>query len=361
MPKPTPGDIDPSGKLPGRPAAHSSISPLALYKQLEASRAALAECEERLFTVLSSATNEAILTLDNQGQVTSWNSGAERILGWTAATALGLDGAMLYTPAERDAGEPAAEMQAAATKGCLTSERWMLRRDGTRFWATQTMTPLLGKSSGRGFLKILRDRTERHLNEAALARSETRLRQANTVLEAEATQRTKERDRTWQLSHDLLMIAHFDASMMAVNPAWSTILGWSERELVGQSALELVHPDDQAATLAELSRLAAGLPAHRFLNRYRHRDGSWRWFAWTALPDAGLIYATGRDVTAERAASGTQDVTEEHLHQSKKMEVMGQLTGGIAHDFNNLLQGIGNNLDMVQHRLEQGRAAEAGR
>ncbi len=332
-----------------------------MHEQLEASRAALAECEERFCSVFDSATHEAILTLDSHGQVTSWNTGAERILGWTAASALGLDGAMLYTLAEREAGDPAAEMQVATIKGCLTSERWMLRRDGTRFWATQTLTPLLGKSGGQGFLKILRDCTERHLNETALAQSEMRLRRLNRVLEAEVTQRTKERDRTWQLSHDLLLVARLDASMMAVNPAWSTTLGWTERDLVGQSCLELVHPDDQTATLAELGRLVAGLPTRRFLNRYRHRDGSWRWFAWTALPDAGLIYATGRDVTAERAASGTLDVTEEHLHQSRKMEVMGQLTGGIAHDFNNLLQGIGNNLDMVQHRLEQGRAAEAGR
>ncbi len=355
----TPGNTYSDGLSRGRRAPELGVS--ALHEQLEASRAALAECEERFCTVLGSATHEAILTLDSLGQVTSWNTGAERILGWTAASALGLDGAMFYTLAEREAGDPAAEMQIAMIKGCLTSERWMLRRDGTRFWATQTLTPLLGKSGGQGFLKILRDRTERHLNETALAQSERRLRRLNQVLEIEVTQRTKERDRAWQLSHDLLMVARLDASMMAANPAWTTTLGWTERELVGQCCLELVHPDDQAATLAELGRLAAGLPTRRFLNRYRHRDGSWRWFAWTAMPDAGLIYATGRDVTAERAASGTLDVTEEHLHQSRKMEVMGQLTGGIAHDFNNLLQGIGNNLDMVQHRLEQGRAAEAGR
>ena len=366
----TPVDAYRKGKHPRYRVADLQSVSSTLQKKLEASHAALTECEERLFAVLGSALNEAIVTLDSHGQVTSWNTGAERILGWSAASAVGLDGAMLYTPAAREAGEPALEMQAAAATGQLHNERWMARQDGTPFWATQTLTPLVSKSGapllgkagdGHGFLKILRDRTERHLTETALAESEARLRQMNEVLEAKVIRRTRERDHTWQLSHDLLMIARPDARIVAVNPAWFAILGWTEAELVGRLALELVHPDDQDATVAELGSLAAGLPTRRFLNRFRHRDGSWRWFAWTALPDAGLTYATGRDVTAERAASGALHVVEEQLHQSQKMETMGQLTGGIAHDFNNLLQGIGSNLDMVLHRLDQGRAAEAGR
>jgi signal transduction histidine kinase len=125
--------------------------------------------------------------------------------------------------------------------------------------------------------------------------------------------------------------------------------------------LALVHPDDHEATLAALGRLAAGLPVQHLLNRYRHRDSSWRWLTWTALPDAGLIHATGRDVTDERAAARALPEAERQQHQSRKMEAMGQLTSGIAHDFNNLLQEIGSSLDMVQIRLQQDRAAEAGR
>jgi PAS domain S-box-containing protein len=187
-------------------------------------------------------------------------------------------------------------------------------------------------------LKISHERLE--ASYAMLAESEARL--------AEVTQRTKQPDRTWQLSQDLLMVARLDATLVAVNPAWSTTLGWTEAELVGQLALDLIHPADYKATLAEMGRLAAGMPTRRFLNRYRHQNGSWHWFAWTALLDEGLVYATGRD--------GTED----QLHQSQRMETMGQLSGvRIAHDFNNVLQGIGGNLEMLQLRLEQGRPAEA--
>jgi len=366
MPYQMPDDAARKGKLLRYRAVGLNASSLTMHKalqeELQTGRAALAEHEDWLSSVLASATHEAILTLDSQGCVTSWNSGAERILGWTEANAIGLDGAMIYTPAEREAGVPAAELQAAATKGHVDSERWMQRRDGTRFWATLTLTPLLGKAGRQhGFLKILRDRTGRHLAEMALARSKARLRRMNKALEAEVTQRTKERDHTWQLSQDLLVVVRPDATLAAVNPAWSTTLGWTEAELLGRSVFELVHPDDREATLAELGRLASGLPTLCFLNRNQHRDGSWRWFTWSAVPDGGLSYATGRDVTAERAASRALRVAQEQLHQSQKLETMGQLTGGIAHDFNNLLQGIGSNLDMVQHRLGQGRAAEAGR
>jgi PAS domain S-box-containing protein len=295
--------------------------------------------------------------MDFAGRVISWNAGACRILGWDEAEVLWQDAALIWTQEDRDAGAPEAERHRALAQGSAVDERWHMKRNGTRVWASGHLTPLGGEGPP-GFLKILHDHTKRHLTETALARSEARLSLLNETLQAEVTQRAREHDHLWQLSPDLLMIARFDGTLVAVNPAWSAILGWTEQELVGQLALELVHPDDHVATLAALERLAAGLPVQRFLNRYRHRDGSWRWLTWTALPDGGLIHATGRDVTDERAANGALHVVKEQLHQSQKMETMGQLTGGIAHDFNNLLQGIGSNLDMVQLRLQQGRAAE---
>ena len=160
MIQPPSDHADRAAKLPYGRAAEPEPSPTVSRIQLEASHAALADSERRLRAILGTAPGDAILTLDSQGQVTSWNTGAKRILGWTEADILGRDSAVLYTPMDREAGEPAAEMRAAAAKGQASSERWMLRRDDTRFWAAQTLTPLLGTDGAdRGFLKILRDRT----------------------------------------------------------------------------------------------------------------------------------------------------------------------------------------------------------
>ena len=169
------------------------------------------------------------------------------------------------------------------------------------------------------------------------------------------TERTADRDRMWRLSTDIMLVARYDATIEAVNPAWTTLLGWSERDLIGRAFLDLVHPDDMASTLAEIGRLEAGLTTLRFENRYRAKDEEYRWLSWTAVPDEDLIHAVGRDITAEKDAAQLLAETEEALRQAQKMEAVGQLTGGIAHDFNNLLTGIVGSLDLMQTRIAQGR------
>ncbi|GEP06801.1 hypothetical protein MOX02_48390 [Methylobacterium oxalidis] len=181
------------------------------------------------------------------------------------------------------------------------------------------------------------------------------LARSREELERLVAERTADRDRMWRLSTDVMLVARYDATIEAVNPAWTTLLGWEERELLGGAFMDLVHPDDVAATLAEVGKLAEGLTTLRFENRYRRKDGSYRWLSWTAVPAEDLIHAVGRDITAEKEAAQTLAETEEALRQAQKMEAVGQLTGGIAHDFNNLLTGIVGSLDMMQTRIAQGR------
>src|SRR5450759_2262200 len=212
------------------------------------------------------------------------------------------------------------------------------------------------------------DVTEQVRADQALRQSEERFRkladqlaELNATLAQRVEDKTRERDRIWNVSQDLLMVADRDGVWQTVNPAWTRTLGWSAAELLNRTSEWLEHPDDNGITRAQIERLGASETTVRFESRFRHKDGSYRWLSWTGVPDRDRIYAVARDVTAEKAAAERLKATEEALLQSQKMEAVGQLTGGIAHDFNNLLTGIVGSLDLLQTRLNQGRTENVAR
>ena len=160
-------------------------------------------------------------------------------------------------------------------------------------------------------------------------------------------ERTQARGRTWQVSPDLLGALNSQGYFETSNPAWQTVLGWSEEEVASMSIFELLHPDDVERTRVGFNLTQQGHPAIRFPNRYRHKDGHYRWISWVGVPEDGMVYCSGRDITEEREQAEALSRAEDALRQAQKMEAVGQLTGGIAHDFNNLLQVISANLDLV--------------
>ncbi len=205
------------------------------------------------------------------------------------------------------------------------------------------------------------DITERAVTEDALRATEARLRKLNADLERRVIERAQASGLTWQLSPDLLGALNSKGYFETSNPAWEAVLGWSEAEVASMSIFELLHPDDLEHTRAGFELTQIGQPALRFVNRYRCKDGSYRWISWVGIPEDGLVYCTGRDITVEREAEIELAAAQEALRQSQKTEAIGQLTGGIAHDFNNLLTGIIGALDVVRRRIAANRFDEIPR
>jgi PAS domain S-box-containing protein len=130
---------------------------------------ALRESEERFRLLVESTDDYAIISLDPDGSVVSWNPGAERTLGYTTEEIVGKPFELFFTPEDVAAGRPERELKLAAETGRAADENWLVRHDGSRFWASGVTTSLRDAAGGlRGFAKILRDLSERKVLEEAL-------------------------------------------------------------------------------------------------------------------------------------------------------------------------------------------------
>ena len=178
----------------------------------------------------------AIFMMDPDGMVTNWNAGAQHILGYSEAEIIGKDASKFFTAEDRAKGVPAKELASATMLRRAEDERWHVRKDGSRFWASGIVTPVRDESGTLiGFSKVMRDMTERN-------------------------KLTEERDRFFALSMDMLCIVHLDGRFQRVNPAFQKVLGFSEEEFLCTSVFELVHPDDLSRTLQVYEKLVTGEP-----------------------------------------------------------------------------------------------------
>ncbi|VWX63227.1 Protein-glutamate methylesterase [Burkholderiales bacterium 8X] len=169
---------------------------------------ALRASEERLRLVIENARDYAIFSSDIGRRVTSWNPGAERLLGYTEAEVLGKSGDVIFTEEDRIAGAPQAEAEVAMTKERAADERFHVRKDGSRFWGSGVLMRMHDSTGGAvGFVKILRDETAARAAQAALEQSQAELLLAlnqneQARLELEAADVAKDRFIA-VLSHEL--------------------------------------------------------------------------------------------------------------------------------------------------------------
>ncbi|MDQ4120940.1 MAG: PAS domain S-box protein [Acidobacteriota bacterium] len=188
-----------------------------------------AQFDEKLFHLMvESATEYAIFAIDLQGNIVTWNTGAERVFGYSEDQILGRDFSALFTDGDRRAEIPRGEMKRALENGSAEDERWHLRSDGTRFWAAGKLMPLKNDDGEvSGFVKICRDQTER--------------RQAHNNLSSYET-RFQEMIRQSPLSTFVQDAAGW---VKYVNPAFTKLWGVTLEDLADYNALK----DEQADAL----------------------------------------------------------------------------------------------------------------
>ncbi|NMG56236.1 PAS domain S-box protein [Aromatoleum aromaticum] len=151
-----------------------------------------------------------------------------------------------------------------------------------------------------------------------------------------------ERDRIFEQSVDLLGIVGVDGYFKRVNPAFARTLGWSDEEFLSRPYLDFVHPDDVDGTRADAARVAAGHTTVGFENRYRCKDGNWRWLEWKAVPrTGGLMFVTAIDTTQRREnARHLRTLNAELVHRVDEREAALEALGAKKDEIRAVLDNL---------------------
>jgi two-component system, LuxR family, sensor kinase FixL len=298
---------------------------------------------EELQLLLDGATRYAIFTVDTHGCVTTWNSGAERILGWTESDILGEGSSRFYPPDDVSTGKPDGDLARALEDGRFTEETWKVRKDGSEFLADVTITPLR-RADGevRGFGKVIHDVTERRAAERALEKRERHLQSILATVP------------------DAMVVIDEQGTMVSFSAAAERLFGYPGDEVIGKNVSMLMPSPDRDRHDAYLHRyLETGVPriigTGRIVTGLR-ADGStfpMKLSVGEALTDEQRLF-TGfvQDLTERNDFEARLEQMKSELIHVSRLSAMGTMASTLAHELNQPLTAIANYAEAAGTILE---------
>jgi PAS domain S-box-containing protein len=317
----------------------------------------LRQSEEHLRLMVESVRDYAILMLDPEGRIVSWNAGAERIKGYTATEILGRHFSVFYPEEKKREGFPDRELQVAAAKGRSEDEGWRVRKDGSRFFANVVITAMRD-SEGKllGFVKVTRDVSDRR-------KAENALRQRQQMFEG-----------LFENSPDAVVLVNQEGRIVRVNAQIGTLFGYTRDELEGEPVETLMperyraqHGGHLAGYFAAPRTRAMGAGLELFARR---KDGSEFPADIMLSPlktdEGDHALAVIRDITSRKqAAEKIQKLNGELKQRADLLEVANKelesFSYSVSHDLRAPLRHIHGFVEMLQKSPALEKEASAHR
>jgi PAS domain S-box-containing protein len=273
-------------------------------------KAALQSIEERYRALVSQVKDYAIFSTDPAGIITTWNEGCKNVLGYDSYEFLGMEARRLFTPEDVASGIADVELKIAAEEGSARNDRWMMRKNGERFWASGITTALRDTESNlTGFTKVLRDLTDRKLAEERLRESEAALAEAQRIAHV----------GSWELH---LSISDDTNLIRRTGLRWSDecfrIYGYApgEVEITNELFFKHVHPDDRAMIIEAVAEAVRHCAPYHMMHRILLRDGSER----VVVEHAEVRRDAGKNKV--RLLGTVQDITERKLSEEERERLL---------------------------------------